>query len=585
LLFLVQHGDAKSKATDPERLLSKAGKEQVRNICYFFEESGFEVENIFHSGKERARETAEILGEAFKLTGDIEKRDNLNPMDPPEAWAEKLKNQTRNLMLVGHLPHLSELASLLLGLEKGKKAVNIQNAGVLCLKRDEAGCWAVDWMIVPRLFEEPSTYQKEEESIEIEPEPVDISPPLTEEESLSGVKKWSHDFSDGALIIKEGEEVEDILLLKKGEIQVFVKKPGEKKLEDGSIEEKSVVISTIKEGQTLLELEALINKKCHFSLRAWGNCTIEGLDTQRIYLQPFLESNFDLNLTMVKNLAYATYNLRQVVKDVTHTLQRFEEVLADYYRHFFLTFPNMRMAKDDEYQEQMKELFELASQKEIYQKGLGLRLKKELAAESLKNEVYRLENPHGMTQFKEKIKNFKTGEYIFKEDDPGDSMYILMEGALEGLINDEPEFEIHGEGSVVGELALISSLVEEGTGARTADIRCKTPSKLMVVDKLDFISFVSLRREFLSELVFTLQERAISSQIFFEEHRDKIGVNLAYIFPQVENDYMEIRDKIKNSEELSSVFQDKLVFFEEQLQKIERDKEDFQKLYEKFAAF
>jgi phosphohistidine phosphatase len=60
-LFLVQHGNALLKDVDPERGLSESGKQDVANVVAFLARGSVQVERIFHSGKKRAWETAELF--------------------------------------------------------------------------------------------------------------------------------------------------------------------------------------------------------------------------------------------------------------------------------------------------------------------------------------------------------------------------------------------------------------------------------------------------------------------------------------------------------------------------------------------
>ncbi len=53
-------------------------------------------------------------------------------------------------MLVGHLPHLSRLAALLLAESPEPEIVAFRNAGVVCLERQE-GRFAVRWILTPEL--------------------------------------------------------------------------------------------------------------------------------------------------------------------------------------------------------------------------------------------------------------------------------------------------------------------------------------------------------------------------------------------------------------------------------------------------
>jgi len=59
-VYLVRHGKAKSKEEDPERHLTERGAEEVRRVARFLAAAGIQVSKILHSGKTRARQTAEI---------------------------------------------------------------------------------------------------------------------------------------------------------------------------------------------------------------------------------------------------------------------------------------------------------------------------------------------------------------------------------------------------------------------------------------------------------------------------------------------------------------------------------------------
>ena len=157
-LYLVQHGRAMSKEQDPERPLSDEGRADVRKITSFlYSGVGLDVARIYESGKLRATQTAEIIGSALNVS--VLKEEGLSPLDNPGAWAEKLKDIKEDTMLVGHLPHLGKLASLLLsgslsGSLSGAPKVDILEfspGGVLCLKRDDTA-WTVQWMVIPEIL-------------------------------------------------------------------------------------------------------------------------------------------------------------------------------------------------------------------------------------------------------------------------------------------------------------------------------------------------------------------------------------------------------------------------------------------------
>ncbi len=151
-LYLVQHAVAKSKDEDPQGSLTNKGQEDTRKVAAFL--AGYrtvKVSHILHSGKLRARQTAEILAE-YLHPGGVTATDGLNPLDDPAQWVERLGETDEDLMLVGHLPYLDKLASLLLTGDAEKPVVAFQNAGVVCLGRNEEGGWPVRWVVVPELL-------------------------------------------------------------------------------------------------------------------------------------------------------------------------------------------------------------------------------------------------------------------------------------------------------------------------------------------------------------------------------------------------------------------------------------------------
>lgn len=149
VVYLVQHGIAKSNQADPDRPLTEVGREEARNTADFAAERGIRVGAICHSGKTRARETAEIIRAA--LPGPpIVRRERVAPNDDPAGAAAWLKSAEDGTMLVGHLPHLSRLASLLLAGDADREVIAFRNAGIVALEHGPDG-WRVKWILTPEL--------------------------------------------------------------------------------------------------------------------------------------------------------------------------------------------------------------------------------------------------------------------------------------------------------------------------------------------------------------------------------------------------------------------------------------------------
>ncbi len=152
-LYLVQHGESKSESEDPERPLSEAGRKTVGTVGRHLVKTGLLPGGlpIRHSGKLRAAQTAEILCSCLGLTATPEAVGGLAPNDPPGAALELVAGSSGDLMLVGHLPHLSRLAAHLLTGTTERPVVRFRMGGVVCLARQHSDAWELEWALVPEL--------------------------------------------------------------------------------------------------------------------------------------------------------------------------------------------------------------------------------------------------------------------------------------------------------------------------------------------------------------------------------------------------------------------------------------------------
>ncbi len=148
-LYLVQHGEAKSEAEDPERSLTVWGEEETRKISEAATRLGIRPLKIFHSGKKRAGQTAEAIAGALNLTAQMGQ--GLNPNDDIRPWVERISGETGDLMIVGHLPFLEKLASFLVCGDEGARAVLFRYSAIVCLEKRGPGGWAVDWILKPEM--------------------------------------------------------------------------------------------------------------------------------------------------------------------------------------------------------------------------------------------------------------------------------------------------------------------------------------------------------------------------------------------------------------------------------------------------
>lgn len=151
-LYLIQHGEAKSKQENPERPLTDIGVENIKKTAAFFKRMPKEIDLIWHSGKKRAKQTAEIFKEILGIDILTEICEGLAPNDDISIIKEKIETAEQDsITLVGHLPHLSHLASELLTGNQEMEIIRFRNAGIVSLV-GEMQDWELEWMITPDII-------------------------------------------------------------------------------------------------------------------------------------------------------------------------------------------------------------------------------------------------------------------------------------------------------------------------------------------------------------------------------------------------------------------------------------------------
>jgi len=149
-VYLVQHAEAMSEEENPDRPLNDLGRQHTRWVAGAAAELGIEVQQIRHSGKTRAKETAEILGEALNPQGGVTEVRGLSPLDDVEPMGDELAGGSQPIMLVGHLPFMERMAGYLLTGDAQEPVIDFTNAGIVCLEQHEER-WQALWILTPEI--------------------------------------------------------------------------------------------------------------------------------------------------------------------------------------------------------------------------------------------------------------------------------------------------------------------------------------------------------------------------------------------------------------------------------------------------
>jgi phosphohistidine phosphatase len=146
MIYLVHHGDAVGPEIDPMRPLSERGRGAVLLLADEAARRGVRPEAIWHSGKLRARQTAEAFWQVCQPFATLTAERGLQPADPPAWMSDRLSGETREIVLVGHMPHLPRLLRLLIGEDPDTSTVAFPLHGMIALEPD-ADRWKEIWRV------------------------------------------------------------------------------------------------------------------------------------------------------------------------------------------------------------------------------------------------------------------------------------------------------------------------------------------------------------------------------------------------------------------------------------------------------
>jgi phosphohistidine phosphatase len=146
-VYLVHHAEAVAPSADPQRPLSPRGARQAAWLAGTAKDAGVKPVAIWHSGKLRARQTAEAFLRTCNAFASFQMVRGLRPEDPPLWLRDALEAEEHDVLVVGHMPHLPELAELL------ATTRSFPPHGMIALERIGPRQYAEQWRAEPPLDE------------------------------------------------------------------------------------------------------------------------------------------------------------------------------------------------------------------------------------------------------------------------------------------------------------------------------------------------------------------------------------------------------------------------------------------------
>jgi phosphohistidine phosphatase len=151
VLVLLHHGPAVGPDVDPMRPLSTPGRAVSQRVAAAMAARGAKPDAVWHSGKLRARQTAELAWSACNPLASLTAERGLQPGDPPRWIHDRLIGEPRSIVIVGHMPSLPALLASLLGEPAGASPATFPLHGCVALERtgeeQEGERWNEVWRI------------------------------------------------------------------------------------------------------------------------------------------------------------------------------------------------------------------------------------------------------------------------------------------------------------------------------------------------------------------------------------------------------------------------------------------------------
>ncbi len=151
-LYIVQHGDSLPKDVDPDRPLSNRGRADIERLTEWLSSHDVQIAQILHSGKTRAKETAEILRPLLKSPSQIYEGQGLAPNDSPEAFLHQFRDREIDTLVAGHMPFVARTVSQALTGAPDRQLVEFVPGSVAGIERSEGASWRLSIFARPEFF-------------------------------------------------------------------------------------------------------------------------------------------------------------------------------------------------------------------------------------------------------------------------------------------------------------------------------------------------------------------------------------------------------------------------------------------------
>jgi len=135
ILHLLRHAQSAEKQqgqSDKDRDLTSAGRKEAATIGHYLKKNNSGIEIIITSSAQRAQSTASVIFGILNLSSDLVVAEDLYDASIRSLleFTNQLDDDHKNVLLIGHNPHLSYFAEYLTGAEIG----SLETAGLVSIR-------------------------------------------------------------------------------------------------------------------------------------------------------------------------------------------------------------------------------------------------------------------------------------------------------------------------------------------------------------------------------------------------------------------------------------------------------------------
>ena len=147
-LYLMRHGQAASPQVDPQQGLTGEGSADIAQLAKRLTGQGVQFDQVLHSEKARAQQTAEIMASILAPGVTPRMRSGLKPNDDPVDFVPELECLQEDTLIASHLPFVPGLLAVLTGSFDLEQGMSFVPGTIICLT-GQGGVWKIEWIEMP----------------------------------------------------------------------------------------------------------------------------------------------------------------------------------------------------------------------------------------------------------------------------------------------------------------------------------------------------------------------------------------------------------------------------------------------------